>query len=137
MNSYNWIFSKITIERNKPENIKNNDNYLFNNEYIRTFNKPYYRKIKKINLVNGKLKKYNYIRIYNAHWRMSKYKLQHLIKFIIQDLIDLVNNFLFQQSEYNFEKAEIEKASWVLDQKSWKYFHWFGDVSQRIELIKE
>ena len=137
MNSYKWIFSKVSIERNKPENLKNNDNYLFNNEYIRKFNKPYYRKIKKINLINGKLKKYNYIRVYNAHWRMSKYKLKHLIKFFIQDLSDLVNYFLSQQSENHYQKVTIEKASWVVDQKSWKYFHWFCDVSQRIELIKD
>jgi len=137
MNSYKWSFSKIRVERNKPQNLTSNDDYLFVNEFIRKFKRPYYRKVQNINLINGKLRKYNYIRVHNSHWRMSKYKLKHLIKFFMQDIYDLVDNILSQQSDYNYEKVVIEKASWVLDQKSWKYFHWFCDVSQRIELIND
>ena len=137
MNSYKWSFSKVIIKRNKPENFKNNDDYLFKNEFIRKFKRPYYRKVQNISLINGKLRKYNYIRVHNSHWRMSKYNLKHLIKFFIQDISDSIHNILSQQSDYYFKKEVIEQASWVLDQKSWKYFHWFCDVSQRIELIND
>jgi len=137
MNLYKRLFFKVRIERNKPENLKNKDNYLFENEYIRKFKKPYLKKIQNINLINGKLKKYNYIRVHNSHWRMSKYRPKHLVKYFIQDLFNLLKNILLEKPDYPIEKTNIEKASWVLDQKSWKYFHWFCDVSQRIELIDD
>ena len=34
-----------------------------------------------------------------------------------------------------FTTEIIDKASWVTDQKSWKYMHWFSDALQRIELL--
>ena len=78
-----------------------------------------------------KLWKYKYFNAFSNHWRMSNFWIRHKINLFIKNLA----NALTLKNDIIYEV--IPKASWVIDQKSWKYMHWFSDALQRIEFIEE
>ena len=131
MDFKNKKFKKFTVSRTLPKNLQNEDIFLFETELKRTFKSPKVFIKKNIYIDNSKLKKYKYFRSYSNHWRMSNFWLKHKIKFFIEDFLLFIANLRNAKKDIKV----IEKASWVLDQKSWKYMHFYSDALQRIELI--
>ena len=131
MDFKNKKFKKFTVSRTPPKNLQNEDIFLFETELKRTFKSPKVFIKKNIYIDNSKLKKYKYFRSYSNHWRMSNFWLKHKIKFFIEDFLLFIANLRNAKKDIKV----IEKASWVLDQKSWKYMHFYSDALQRIELI--
>ena len=123
---------KFTVKRTPPININQNDSFLFKSEMVRTFKSPKVFFKKNVYIKESKLIKFKHFRYFSNHWRMSNFWIKHKIKFFLEDFLNFLNNF-----KKKILIIIIEKASWVLDQKSWKYMHFYSDALQRIELIKD
>tara|TARA_A100001011_G_scaffold355585_1_gene398902 strand:- start:457 stop:1506 length:1050 start_codon:yes stop_codon:yes gene_type:complete len=124
---------KVTVKRTPPANLHQNDSFLFEGEMVKTFKSPKVFLKKNVYVKKSKLIKFKHFRYLSNHWRMSNFWIKHKIKFFLEDLL----SFLKSLNKKNNDIEIIEKASWVLDQKSWKYMHFYSDVLQRIELIKD
>jgi len=122
--------SKYEIERTKPVNLNSEDSFLFENEYKRTFNVQNIIFKKNVYVYNSRLFKFKYINFYSNHWRMTNFWISQKIQLFLNN----IKNLFFEKKILEIEI--ISKASWVLDQKSWKYMHWFSDVLQRIDRVE-
>jgi len=123
--------SSYFVERTLPQNIKDKDFKNFQHELKREFSLPKILIKKNVYVHQQKLWKYQYFNAFSNHWRMSNFWLRHKITLFFKNLI---NALIFRN---NISYEVIPKASWVVDQKSWKYMHWFSDVLQRIEAIDQ
>ncbi len=122
----------FTSVRNLPKNIKAEDKFLFEHELNRRFEGSKIFFVKKIYIHKTKLSKFKYFQVYSAHWRMHKYLLKYKVRFFLNNFLSFIKKELKDE-----EVISINKASWVIDQKSYKYMHWFSDSLQRIEQIKK
>jgi capsular polysaccharide biosynthesis protein len=120
------IFSSESIIRNKPINLIDEDLALFKNEIKRNFKKVEYLKLKNaMILCNGVVFKDKlYLKEY---FNTSRIKLRHYIKYYILFFL----NYIF-----SYKKIKLDKAILITDHYSGSFFHWFGDVLQKLELIK-
>ncbi len=125
------VLKKITLNRSKPVNINPEDNFLFKDEYVKVLKKSKVKILRNIYVDESKLKKFKYFRIYAKHWRMNPLSFKDKISYLTEDVIHFFKNK--KQTHINF----ISKASWVLDSRSFQYFHWFTDALQRIEVSKK
>lgn len=125
------VFKKITLNRNKPINIDLKDNFLFEDEYEKVLKKSKVKILKNVYVDESKLKKFKYFRFYAKHWRMNPLSFKDKISYLLVDFANFFKNN--KKTEVNF----ISKASWVLDSRSFQYFHWFTDALQRIEVSKK
>ena len=123
--------SSYVVERTPPQNIKKKDLANFQHELKRKFSSPKILMKKNVYVHQQKLWKYKYFNAFSNHWRMSNFWIRHKINLFIKNLA----NALTLKNDIIYEV--IPKASWVIDQKSWKYMHWFSDALQRIEFIEE
>ena len=123
--------SSYVVERTPPQNIKKKDLANFQHELKRKFSSPKILMKKNVYVHQQKLWKYKYFNAFSNHWRMSNFWIRHKINLFIKNLITALN------FENDIKYEVIPKASWVIDQKSWKYMHWFSDALQRIEFIEE
>ena len=120
--------SKYKIKRKLPENLNNEDLFMFEHEFERSF-----QKIKLINKKNIYINKFQFFKgnkflFGSKYWNMNEYKFKRKLKTIVKNL------FL----KNNHSKIEIIKnASWIANEKSHNYFHWFGDALQRVEFLIE
>ena len=80
---------------------------------------------KKMYIHKTKLSKFKYFQVYSAHWRMHKYLLKYKVRFFLNNFLSFIKKELKDE-----EVISINKASWVIDQKSYKYMHWFSDSLQ-------
>ena len=113
-----------------PVNINKQDHKLFIHEEYKKIKKSRYFIKKNLYTHQSKIKRYKYFNCYSNYWRMSNFWIRHKVKFFLDDIL----SFIFKDLK-DKEIIHIEKGSWVIDQKSWKYMHWFSDALQRIELI--
>ena len=118
--------------RNLPKNYKPEDKFLFEHELKRKFDGSKIFFIKNIYIYKTKLNKFKYFQVHSAHWRMHKYLLKYKVRFFLNNFLSFIKKELKDE-----EVILINKASWVIDQKSYKYMHWFSDSLQRIEQIKK
>ncbi len=122
---------KVTQIRNKPLNISQEDEKLFSHEYKKILKKTKVKLLKNVYIDQSKLKKYKYFRFHVKQWRMNPLSFKEKIIFFIKDLV----NFFGQKG--NKDIYIIPKATWVVDSRTYQYFHWFTDGLQRIEVSKE
>ncbi len=118
--------SSYISRRNKPINLEKKDEKLFIHEFKKKIPKSRLKVKKNIYIKESRLKKFKYFRFNYSSWRMSDFDFKWKIKFFIEDF----NSFI--KSENNENIVTLEKGTWVIDQKSWKYFHWLTDCLQRI-----
>ncbi len=123
--------STYVVERKPPENLKEKDLVNFQHELKRKFSSPKILMKRRVFVHQQKLWKYKYFNAFSNHWRMSNFWIRHKINLFVKNLINVIS------LKNNIDYEVIPKASWVIDQKSWKYMHWFSDALQRIEFIKE
>ena len=108
-------------KRNLPKNFTPKDFHLFKNEIIKKINKSYVTKRKNILSYNNSLFNRLGREILTDHTKMGVIPLKRKIK-----LITKKNNLS------SIENIYIDKASWVIDEKSNRFFHWYTDTLSRI-----
>ena len=108
-------------KRNLPKNFTPKDFHLFKNEIIKKINKSYVTKRKNILSYNNSLFNRFGREILTDHTKMGVIPLKRKIKLIAKK-----NNLS------SIENIYIDKASWVIDEKSNRFFHWYTDTLSRI-----
>ena len=121
---------KLSI-RKEPRNLKTEDLYLFEHELKKKFPNPSIKKYKNVHIINSQMKKYKFFRFQIKNQRMNPIDFKTKVKFLFSDL----KNLIF--SEKRTEVVNIKKATWVVDTRSYQYFHWFTDAMQRINISKD
>ncbi len=121
-------YESYISHRKKPINYKTEDNYLFNNEFKKEIKKSYLFNFKNLYVFNGLLYINKRRPIFLKYSRMKNLRLKDRLKF-------------FLDKNFNPKKKEMEKeivfGSWILDEKSNRYFHWFTDSLMRATLVKD
>lgn len=108
-------------KRNLPKNFTPEDFHLFKNEIIKKINNSYVTKHKNILSYNHSLFNRFGREILTDHTKMGTIPLKRKIKLLAKK-----NNLS------SMEKIHIDKASWVIDEKSNRFFHWYTDTLSRI-----
>jgi len=108
-------------KRSLPRNFNPEDFNLFKDEIIKKIDKSYVTKHKNILSYNNSLFNRLGKEILTDHTKMGKISLKRKIKLFIKK-----NNLSSK------EKIDIAKASWVVDEKSNRFFHWYTDTLSRI-----
>ena len=115
------IRKEYLSKRNLPINFVPEDFNLFKDEIIKKINRSYVTKHKYILNYNHSLFNRFGREILTDHTKMGIIPFEKKIKLFIK------NNNLS-----SVEKINIEKASWVIDEKSNRFFHWHTDTLARI-----
>lgn len=124
----NIVTRKYQSIRQLPKNIKKEHMYLFNNEFSKNIDDTFVFKKNNIVVSKSMLFKFKFISLNPKFFKMDierwnnfKISFNELIKFFIKSK--------------NYQK--IPQASWVIDDKSFNYFHWMTDVLSRVEMLSE
>lgn len=117
---------KIKVYRKKPSNLSIEDNYMFQHEYLKEFEKYHIKNCYNISVLNGEFFYKGIFRFKSKYWKMSEYKYLQKLKQFIKDLL----KFLVSS---NMDFEIVNTGIWVINEKSSRYFHWIGDVLPRIE----
>lgn len=112
-------------KRSKPLNFEDKDHLLFSKELLRPIPNTYYLFDKNVFVNDHNLYKYKYLNKYIPETKMD-IENSNFLKNSVKKLIRNSN-----KTSVNI----IDKASWVIDDKSFNYFHWMTDVLSRIALI--
>lgn len=113
------------IKRKLPLNIKKNDIILFEHELEYSFNRNVNLIFSNnIYLYNLELYKFKNISIFLDHTKMNPLSFFKKIKNTIRNIKKV--------SKTNFSKENIHTGAWVLDEKSFHYFHFLADTVPRI-----
>jgi capsular polysaccharide biosynthesis protein len=120
-----------TSSRKMPKILSENDKKLFAHEIRKEIKIP--RILLRNNLYTKEQKLYifKFFRYHYSQWRMSDFSIKFKIKFLIEDFKNYVKKDAGSIKEIIFD------ATWVIDQKSWKYFHWLTDTLQRYYLSEK
>tara|TARA_X000000368_G_scaffold409605_1_gene391833 strand:- start:30619 stop:31677 length:1059 start_codon:yes stop_codon:yes gene_type:complete len=128
----NIRFKPFYSKRKPPKNLKKEDEFLFEHEFERKFIAPKLLLRKNVYVHRTSIRRFKYFSVHSKHWRMNNYLIRYKVKFFYKELLSFIH-----KEEKNTKVKIIEKASWVIDQKSYKYMHWFSDALQRIEQISQ
>ncbi len=119
------------VYREKPFNLNSKDEYMFEHEYIKVFEKFHIKIFSNITIFNNIFYFKGVFRFKSRYWRMNEYSKKQKIIFFINDIYKFFKNV-------NNPVEVINEGIWVTDQKSHQYFHWIADVLPRIEgIIKQ
>jgi len=117
-------YPKYTSKRTLPKNFKESDKQIFYSEFNKKFPGSYMIIKKNVRILNLNLSKYNNLFSYTEHTKMSKYSIKANLKNFKN------SNFSADIPKKNI--AIIEKGSWIVDEKSFHYFHWMCDALPRL-----
>ena len=123
-----FIYENFSSDRNKPMNIIDDDVFLFQDELTKSFTQTYALLIKNVSLFGLNLSKFSNIFSFTKFTKMKEYKLMNKIKLFLKEFLKNKPNIKFQN--------EIEKGSWIIDEKSFHYFHWMCDALPRMIQIR-
>jgi len=123
----NFVSEKYVSYRKMPLNLDSDHDILFRNEYQKNIEKSYYLNLNNILISNNQLFKFRffslepqYFKMDTENWNSTLISIKH-----IRDTI-LKGN----------KPETIEKGSWVIDDKSFNFFHFMTDVLSRISMIE-
>ena len=113
------IISKQTVKRQPPLNLKLKDSYLFLNEFSRVMPDLIRYNYKNININNNEYLWKNFGFLEDSFFRRESRRESKIsnLKFLIKAMFK--------------KKKVIKKGLWLIDNWSYGYFHWFGDVLQK------
>lgn len=119
MNKNKVIISKQTVNRQPPVNLKFRDSHLFLKEFSRDMPGLKKHNYKNININGNEYLWKNFSFLEDTFFRREFRRTSKTsnIKFLIKSI--------FQK------KRIIKKGLWLIDNWSYGYFHWFGDVLQK------
>ena len=116
----------LSLSRRPPKNIKNKDHFLFEKEYQVNIKRKPYKILKNVHIQNSKIKKFKFFRIHTDYWRMGNLKFAIKLSNFFDDLKNIKNSVILKKTK------NIKNGSWVIDSRSYQYFHFFSDCLQRI-----
>lgn len=122
-----YVSEKYTSYRAMPQNLDPNHDILFSNEYQKNIEKTYYFTLKNILISNNNLFKSRYFSLDPQYFKMDTENWNSTLVSIKQ----LRDTFLKGNKQ-----ETIEKGSWVIDDKSFNFFHFMTDVLSRISMIE-
>jgi capsular polysaccharide biosynthesis protein len=118
------IHNKFNSVRTKPVNLKKEDIYLFENEFYKSFKGSYMLFAKNVSINFLDLSKYFRLISFSRHTKMNKFNFYQNLK------------YFFMKSNVIESDQVVAKGSWILDEKSFHYFHWMCDALPRLVQIK-
>ncbi len=121
----NFIYPKTQVHRTIPANLDKKDEQLFNVELEKTFDTIKSQQHTKVFVLsNGVVIKYKIL----AHLFYERLKISYtrLLKLYIKSLICLMKSK---------QTIKIENALLLTDNNCGGFFHWFGDVLQKLEAL--
>ncbi len=122
-------FKSHESERSKPLNYSKENSNLFKHELRKKIKGPKYQIINNMFIKNITIRRFKFFRVKTSVWRMNPINNINRAQRFLED-VKLIN---FKNMKYE----TIERASWVVDERSNQYFHWLTDCMQRIELIED
>ncbi len=123
-----FVYEEFSSNRNMPRNIVDGDIFLFQNELKKSFNQTYALLVKNITLFGLNLNKFNNIFSFTKFTKMKEYKFINKIKLFLKECLKNKPNNKFKQ--------KIDRGSWIIDEKSFHYFHWICDSLPRMIQIR-
>jgi capsular polysaccharide biosynthesis protein len=114
----------ILIKRKLPVNFSSNDASIFSNELERQMPNLYSNSYKNICVNSDQYlwKKFNFLA--ETFFRREKRK------------EEFVSNLKYLIKSFFKKKTKIKNGLWLIDNWSHGYFHWFGDVLQKYQALK-
>lgn len=122
------VTDKYHSIRQLPKNFKKENWNLFSNEFSKNIEETLVIKKDNIAISKSMLFKFKFISLNPKFYKMDIEK-WNIFQISLKEMIKFFINF------QNYQK--IPKASWVIDDKSFNYFHWMTDVLSRIEMLSE
>jgi len=116
------IYKNSISNRKPPVNLAPADYWLFQDELQKLIPKTYIQFNKNLYIKNLNLYIFNKFQICYKHTKMKDYNLSKKIKLFLDDFFTL---------KKSGEIIYLERGMWVLDEKSFHYFHWFCDTLPR------
>ena len=119
MSKFKLIISKQTVKRQPPLNLKLKDSYLFSKEFSREMPDLVKYKYKNININSNEYLWKQFRFLEDTFFRRESRRNSKMsnLKFLIKAIFK--------------KKRVIKKGLWLIDNWSYGYFHWFGDVLQK------
>lgn len=118
-------YNKTPTIRTLPKNIHFKDLYLFEKELLRWIPKPNYRIVKNTLIINNTILKPFFLRLFIRSTFFESPGIKKIFKDTAKDLVRSKKKI-----------SVINKASWILDNKSPVYFHFICDTLSRSMLIE-
>lgn len=116
------IHKKYISHRNLPINLIPEDSWLFKSEYKKLIQNSYLLFCKNLYVKNLEIYKFKNFQKHYKHTKMNNYIFLKKLKIFLKELF----------SKNNSKKISIlDKGMWILDEKSFHYFHWFCDTLPR------
>jgi len=123
----NFLSDKYVSYRKMPLNLDEDHDILFRNEYQKNIEKTHYLNLNNILISNNQLFKSRFFSLEPQYFKMDTENWNSALISIKQ----IRDTFL------KGNKPEtIEKGSWVIDDKSFNFFHFMTDVLSRISMIE-
>lgn len=123
------IYNEFSTNRNMPVNLEKKDIHLFKSEFSKSFKSTHILFINNVSINYLDLWKYFGLMSFSKHTKMKQYKSIKKLKTFLKRLL---------KAFYSKNKIiEIKKGSWILDEKSFHYFHWMCDALPRLIQIKD
>jgi len=119
------IYKSHYSYRTLPSNLKEEDKWLFEREFVRKIPNGYIRKIKNVTYLNQNFYKFMGSFQFNQYTQFSKKKLKNYFK-------DFLKYYLISG-----KSIKIDNAIWIFDNKSHVYGHFFNDSMCRLIMIPE
>jgi len=107
--------------RNKPENLDNNDMYLFRHEFQKDILDSYVLTLNHIHLMGKNLLSVNKFKLYLQQTYMNRPPLKSILKIVI--------TFLKLRKKTT---KSIDSGVWIINNKSENYFHWMTESLARV-----
>jgi len=118
------LYNQFNSVRTKPVNLIAEDVHLFENEFYKSFEGSYMLYVKNISINFLDLSKYFSIMSFSKHTKMKKYNFFKNLK------------YFYKKSKVIHSDQVFNKGSWILDEKSFHYFHWMCDALPRLVQIQ-
>ena len=123
----NFVSEKYVSNRTMPINLDPDHDILFRNEYQKNIEKSYYFNLNNILIANNHLFKFRFFSLEPQYFKMDTENWNSTLISIKQ----IRDTFLKGN-----KPESIEKGSWVIDDKSFNFFHFMTDVLSRISMIE-
>jgi len=124
MSKKKFIYTDITVNRKKPVNLIDSDNYLFSHEYKKTIPASYIRILRNPTVINETILYLKKLRIFSKETFYGSHTLKKKIK-------DTIKNFIKSDNE----TRELDEGIWIIDSKSENFGHWIIDALCRYYLV--
>ena len=126
------IYPGQTVARERPVNLKRGDEYLFEKEFHRSFGNVYPELYENVKITsNGAVMKG--MPMLNLYFSRSiAFKPLTKVKRITQYLVKTVFNLVKAKDKFRLRKVIL-----LTDHFSYMFFHWFGDILQKLEALEQ